>query len=118
MLMTVFFQVNLSYLRILIQDNIKFKKKPALRRAFFNYLKVNYFLIKENNIKIAKNPAKPEPAKEPSTLVTFSITVTPNIAPEPNRISTATPNPKRVKTKAVKPVKKSPKYLNTLSIVK
>ena len=43
---------------------------------------LNYFLIKENNIKIAKNPAKPEPAKEPSTLVTFSITVTPNIAPE------------------------------------
>ena len=75
-----------------------------------------YFFSKENKIKIAKNPANPEPAKEPNTLVTFSITVTPNIAPEPKRISTATPKPNKVRTNAVKPVKKSPKYLNTLSI--
>jgi len=86
-------------------------------QAFFIYNTLNYFFKNENKISIANNPTKPDPPKLVSKFVTLLITSTPNIDPLPNKISTATPNPKRDITNPVKPMKKSLKYLNTLSII-
>ena len=86
---------------------------------YYNPFKDFYLAVnRENNTHNPTNPANPAPPRPLITAITLSITVIPNIAPPPKRISTATPRPKTVIINPVKPLKKPLKYLNTLSIIK
>ena len=70
-----------------------------------------------NNITRPRRPAKPADPRPLITPITLSITEIPIIAPDPKRISVATPRPNTVMIKPDSPLKKPFMYLNTLSII-
>ena len=89
------------------------------RAILIKTFEYSYLAVKrENKTHSPTKPANPAPPRPLITPITLSITVIPNIAPPPKRISTAIPRPRTVMIKPVKPLKKPLKYLNTLSIIK